>query len=390
MAEEKSTFDKFKTGVGTFGNALYKAGMAMQGVPLKEEEKKTMSISDTLKLMDFKLKRDLYAQMGLNVDMGGLDGVLGGSPAPDVSAQNAFNRQFRVKSIGPEGPSFERIPEKVGVEGLDATQQTLGYNVAKDVYGSAALRSENARRDMVVPILQRIKAGESPDDIRDSLRYAGQSKEFAGPIRNAAQQIAMRFSKDQRDSAFTGLDDVLAGGDIKQTRDYIRSMALESVGEDRAKTVEGKERTIDFLSEIENDLAAFEKNGGKTNIFNGTLEQIAGKVGLIKNPGLREIATKILSARQQYRRAMTGVAFSPGESAEYNELFPGIDKTANFNSANLRALKQAFSGDVDYFYTRRMGADNYNKIFKSGNEPQGQIDLSGYSDADLERIAGGK
>ena len=200
----------------------------------------------------------------------------------------------------------------------------------------------------------------------------------------------MRFSKDQRDSAFTGLDDVLAGGDIKQTRDYIRSMALESVGEDRAKTVEGKERTIEFLSEVADDLKKYEQNGGDTNVFTGTLEQLAGKIGMVKNPGLRKIASKILTARQQYRRSMTGVAFSKGESQEYDDLFPGIDKTANFNSENIGALQQTFSGDVDYFYTRRMGADNYNKIFKSGNEPQEQIDLSGYSDADLERIAGGK
>ena len=250
---------------------------------------------------------------------------------------------------------------------LSPSQITAGNKLAKDIYGSSAIKTENGYNKFVIPILRRMQDGESIDDISDSLRLEGQSLEFTGVIRDAAQQITSKLSTTQTEAVFDKLDDVVSKGDIGDTLNFLKKMAIENSagGTEQAKMIMGQERTVEFLDEIYGDLQAYENTGGDTNIFTGTLEEMAKKVGDVKDEELRKIATKIMKARQQYRRSMTGVAFSPGENLEYDAIFPSISKTMNFNTATIDGLREAFRGDVDFFYRFAMG-DAYDEIYGAG------------------------
>jgi hypothetical protein len=253
---------------------------------------------------------------------------------------------------------------------LTPQQKTEANSLAKSLYGGSTIKTEAGYENFVQPIIDRMQAGENIDQIADDLRFKGQSAEFSGILRDAAQQITSKLSPAKTEAVFDKLDDVIGSEDQDKVRDFLKKMAIENSagGTEQAKMIMGQERTVEFLDEIADDLKKLEDSGQSTGIFTGTLEQMASKVGEVKDPEIRAIATKIMKARQQYRRSMTGVAFSPGENAEYDAIFPSVSKTGEFNTATIGALKEAFRGDVDFFYSFAMGQDAYNEIFKNTSE----------------------
>jgi len=301
--------------------------------------------------------------------------------------------EYAVKYNDYQGTLGEWIAKEGKTETiLTPTQYTQATKLARELYGT--IRTKDQIEQFIDPIVKRMEAGETIDEIADSLRFAGQSPEFSGLVREAAQQITAKLSTKQTETVFDKIDDVLATGDISKLQDYLKKIAIDysAGGTEQAKMIMGQERTVEFLEEIEDDLAAYEAAGGNTNIFTGTLEEMAKKVGAVRDAELRSIATKIMKARQQYRRSMTGVAFSPGENLEYDAIFPNINKTANFNSATITALKEAFTGDVDFFYRFAMGDDAYQQIFKEGtledNEYSGMSDTEFLDSFDFSQVGG--
>lgn len=261
---------------------------------------------------------------------------------------------------------------------LTAKQKTEANKLAKDLYTASAIRTADGYENFVQPIIDRMKAGENIDEIADDLRIKGQSVEFTGDIRDAAQQITSDWSDKKTQLAFDKLDDLLEKDDIIKIQDQLKKLSRDGAGVDERRQVAGSERTIEFLDEIRGDLQALEDNGIDTNIFTGSIEKISGKIGAVNNPEIRKIATKIGTAIQKYRRAMSGVAFSVPESAEYKALFPNIDKTSGFNTANIEALTEVLNGDVDFFYSNAMGSEAYNNIFNTplAEIPQEENNLS--------------
>lgn len=292
-------------------------------------------------------------------------GVTKGTARPSAEGGNYV--KFATMQDGVNAVA-EQLARRVTTEttDTDAILKTTANNLAKTLYGASAIKTKDGYANFVEPLIERLKSGETADQISDSLRIGSQSIEFTGAIRDAAQQITSKLSTTQTDTVFDKLDDVVDTEDPKKIQDFLKKIAVDyGTGAEEAKQIRGKERTIEFMEEIRNDLAEYEKLGGKTNIFVGNVEKISGKVGEVKDAKLREIATKIATAIQQYRRSMSGVAFSVPESKEYSAIFPNIDKVSQFNTAVINSLTDTFRGDLDYFYGFTMGTDAYNEIFKS-------------------------
>ena len=136
-------------------------------------------------------------------------------------------------------------------------------------------------------------------------------------------------------SVMDDVDDNLSIGNTEGVKEQLKRTALNMAGEEQRRRMMGKERTVELLDEIKDDLANFQKSGGDTNIFSGTAEQAAKKVGTVINPEARRIATKIAAAIQSYRLAMTGLQFGLPENKEYKDMFPSINRTINLNYATL-------------------------------------------------------
>ncbi len=248
------------------------------------------------------------------------------------------------------------------IEDLTAVQESQAGVLAKQLYGT--IKTADQIENFLNPIKQRIADGENIDDIADSLRFAGQSPEFSGSIRLAAQQITSDWTDKKTQASFDKLDDVVGKGDIIATQDFLKKLALDDSGVEQARLVMGQERTLELIGEIGEDLKDFEDKGGDTNIFTGTVQQVIEKIGEEGDAELAKIANKVHVAIINYRRAISGAAFNALEAVEYREVFPSSKNTAELNSAKIEALQEVFQGDIDFFYGFKMGEDNYNEIFK--------------------------
>jgi len=322
---------------------------------------------ETSMLIDLeKQKIDVsLAKSGLRMGEGGIE------TAPDLLDQVegkkdvVFASPKGLKTVGTVAKDTQVFKDPTttiaGAEGLSSEQQVKALALARRLYGVRGAK-------LGAPaIFAEMKTGKSIDQIEDELRYAGQSQQFGGAVRGAAQNLLIGESFEKSQNAMDFIDDQLTRGNTEGVRSSIKRLTLDQAGVDERRTAIGKERTIKLLGEIQGNLNQLEEMGVDTNIFTGTAEQIAAKVGTVVNPEARKIATKISAAVQNYRRSMTGVQFGLPENEEYKVMFPSIGRTANFNSANISALQEVMSGDLDNFYGAYMGRENYKELFKDEN-----------------------
>lgn len=300
------------------------------------------------------------------------------APVPFLNPQTGqpvLNQQGSPISV-PRNAKFQPSvgASQLDIEGLTPQQLAQGRSLARTLYGVGGADKG------VQAIYDEMKSGKSVDQIQDEIRQAGQSPEFTGAFRGAVQAITIDKPEIFSQKAMDNVDDLINAGKKDQAFEQIKLLARKSAGAEEVKTINGTERTVKLLDEIQGDLNKLEQAGVNTNIFTGKIEQIAGRLGVVRDPELRKVANKILAAIQSYRRSMSGAAFSIPESAEYASLFPGIDKIANFNSANIAGLRDVMSGNLDNFYALSMGPQNYEALKQIvGNQQVNQgVDTSVY------------
>jgi hypothetical protein len=216
-----------------------------------------------------------------------------------------------------------------------------------------------------------MRQGKTIDQIEDTLRFAGQSPEFAKKYRLAAQSIfaKSKLSGDMRQIELDSLDDL--NDDPEAVKEQLKQLSRNTFNAQDQSNIFGMERTVEFLNEIKDDLIALQKGGVPPGIFNGTEEEINGKVGRVAHPGMRNLAIKIAAAVIEYRRAMTGVQFGMKEHSEYQRIFPSISRFNSYNMEAIAALTSTFNGKIRYMYKATMGPKNYKEIFENVDTGQG-------------------
>ena len=96
------------------------------------------------------------------------------------------------------------------------------------------------------------------------------------------------------------------------------------------------------------------------------------KIGRTGDPDLARLATKINTAIQSYRKAISGAAFTVPESKEYRNIFPSITRTDELNTATIGALKEVLQGNVDFTLESILGSQAYDDIFRGNALLEGQ------------------
>lgn len=289
-----------------------------------------------------------------------LKGFIKGTVQPDfVSGSDT-----RVRLTAPGD-----VDVAASLEGLSLSERLEAKSLSVDIFGKrAGTKAEN-----VNDVAALIRSGLSADEVKDQLRFAGQSPEFTGSVRNAAENIAVagKMSAARQENFFNNLDRNIEAGNIDKALDTMKIAAISTFGVDEQKQVRGKDRTVEFLLDIKDDFKDYVARNGDTNIFDGTTEKIFGKVGTVRDPELRKLATKLATAIQGYRRSMSGVAFSVPESKEYKAIFPNIDKRFRYNEAVVDALTETFVGDLDFTLGSVMGPGTYSELFGAGGATVG-------------------
>lgn len=175
---------------------------------------------------------------------------------------------------------------------------------------------------------------------------------------------SIKFSSvASRKDAQNILVDLLATGDTEAAKQFLGTQIFNSATAGQQDVLTGKEDTIVALDRIQDRLAQFEALGGDTGIFTGLSEKALRKGGFTKDPELAGIANDIGLAIIDYRRAVSGAAFTESEAKAYDALFPSIGKTSDLNNALINSVRVKLEADRDNFYRRRIGDNNYNQIF---------------------------
>lgn len=145
--------------------------------------------------------------------------------------------------------------------------------------------------------------------------------------------------------------------DPEELKSYIRQAALEGADPQTRRRIEGLEDASTALSEIQTIYNDYKAKGKNTNLFVGSLEDIARRLGTTNDPELVDFATRVTRVLNNYTLAMSGVQFAIKEQEMYAKIFPNTWNTNQVNDTLIKSLLGTMKTEKDGFWKRRLGED---------------------------------
>lgn len=223
-------------------------------------------------------------------------------------------------------------------------------------------------------------------------KWKAQDKNLEGNLSSDINQlksvIVPTLGSQWASSAFaTAMDSYISQGDLEGAKQYAKTVVRNSETGQTKTDLIGRERTITFLDQLENDLNTFYAAGGTTNMLSGKWQNIQEYFGFTGNKKLAEITAKIKDSVAAYVVNRSGVQFSDKEREMYKSIFPNTDKVGELNEARITALRDLTRAGINTYYEFRFGPDLYNRLYstdqivsstttKSTTRDLGSIDLS--------------
>lgn len=186
-------------------------------------------------------------------------------------------------------------------------------------------------------------------------------------LESALTNVAPWMTADARKSTVASMKNYVANGDIENAKTLLSNAISDNLKWQEKIKYDFLTSTVDNIDALKSAYSDFKAKGGDTGLFAGNLEDIAKKVGKVKDPALRWLATTILMSVQQYRKDISGAAFSPQEAAEYESIFPSISNSIELNDTILSSLDKTLRNSQSNFMSRKIWQQNYQSIF--WNEP---------------------
>lgn len=159
------------------------------------------------------------------------------------------------------------------------------------------------------------------------------------------------------------LNDAIKEGDMFSAQDRLMTSIPTTMGKVEEQKFNGTKNILEQLDKLSVKLNEYIQAGGTTDIFSGTVENLAAKVGEIEDPVRRSLAAQISTALIDYRQSVTGAAFTVSEARMYDKLFPGISKDPALNKALIEGLKEGFVSKRNGQIKNAIGAKPFDAIF---------------------------
>lgn len=204
------------------------------------------------------------------------------------------------------------------------------------------------------------------------------------PLINAFNNAAIGLTAAQLKSAQTTFNNLLSKGDTEGAKSLLVRVATTGLPAADQTAALGRTQAIGALQEIQSLLSQANADGSKTGLIQGSIQDVAERLGNQGDKNLAYIGSRINTILQVYRRAMTGVAFSPVESAQYEKLFPSLKKNFDLNTTKIQGLLDALDSSNRATVGFVIGDSNYNSIFgasnlqlPSNNQPNNTVLMTG-------------
>ena len=154
-------------------------------------------------------------------------------------------------------------------------------------------------------------------------------------------------------------------GDYTRAFEYITTQAKQATDTDTRSALNSAESAISALVSIRDWLDAYKAAWWDTNIFAWTAEQVANKIWKTTDPELKKLATQINVAIQNYRKAISGAAFSEAEAAEYAAIFPSTKNSKELNDALIDWSLQTMLQNLNSSYSQILWNETYVDLLKA-------------------------
>ena len=237
---------------------------------------------------------------------------------------------LRLKKLGLDIKKLEE--ELAGTSGDALVGTATGQAISEAVRG-LKFSSVADRKDAERSIRDLVADGRIEDAKEELIRY----------VRNAASPEDVRVL-DAKD------DSVIHLTEIQRLLNEWRAKGME---------VDDILKAMDRLDEEDYE------SGNATGFITGNIEKLLQKIGKTEDPDLAKIGNAIALAVVDYRRAVSGAAFTESEARAYQAIFPDITKDAQLNMAKIGSIISKFETDRESFAKRRIGPLKYEKIFGS-------------------------
>lgn len=190
----------------------------------------------------------------------------------------------------------------------------------------------------------------------------------------AWNNIALNLGSVSATNTFNDqLQKYLDNGDYTSAFEYITTQAKQSTDSDTRSAINSAENAISALVSIQQWLDAFYAAWWDTWIFAGTSEQVANRIWKTTDPELKKLATQINTAIQQYRKAISGAAFTESEAREYAAIFPSTKNDKELNTALIDGTLQTMLQNLNSSYAQILGTQTYTDLLKDYQDKTGNI-----------------
>lgn len=187
--------------------------------------------------------------------------------------------------------------------------------------------------------------------------------EFQEAIRLATSNLLTRLDVEETANISTAMET----GSIQNVREAMLSTASASLDSSLFGDVVERQSTIDALDRLESSMIAYIESGGEVGLLSGKIENIDQRVrNSTDDPVLAQLAAEMKFSFFEYRNAMTGAAFTPEESATYEQIMPSSTKSPELNIAVITAVRNQMSSKQRSAMGTVIGQSNYDTIFGSG------------------------
>lgn len=167
--------------------------------------------------------------------------------------------------------------------------------------------------------------------------------QFGGVIRTAAGLVGAERGKQSR----IAIADAIKDNDYQTAYSLIANNVEESLtGENKTKF--GAQRT-DYLvlAGLETAIQEYADAGGDLGLLKGKADQISRKLlGVTGDSKLSSLAVQLEREFQAYRTAMTGAAFSPEESRDYEKVNPRTTASLDLNLATVSGARKQLENRI--------------------------------------------
>ena len=328
-----------------------------------------------------KEMREANKKVGEKERLGKIEDVVSDSVMLGVLDKNALYRTLRLSGLTVTTKEVDDavnniIPKSVASSDISADERIFRQMKEEGVLPPEATmfdfwkKKDEVMRDPkstdpLLQIIRELTVQSKLNEMNGYITFTPKDQrefDYADGFRMAVSDAPLGQAK-QRGQTFSNF---MERGEYKSAREYIFKTALETAGVDDYRQIGGAANTLQAFNQFDTLKTEMQEAGIPTNIISGTAENVMRKLGQSTNPNYVYFKGRVSNTLQQYRRAMTGVAFSPAESLEYKKQFPNYKNDISVNRKVNEAMKDSLQLQVDGFYTRKLGSGAYNKLASEG------------------------